>query len=276
MSGGGPHPLSDPRARAGLLILEIGNSHVAAATAIDGRIYTNQRFGHGQIGDVVRCAEEAWRALPDDRMKAISACSVVPSVLADLRREVSATLDQPVMVVCEELHRPLSLAVEEPDSVGVDRVCSAAAAYDRLRHACVIASFGTAITLDCVNNEGAFMGGAILPGLEVQARALSESTAQLPRVPIASPAGVFGATTEEAIRTGVLIGIVGALREITERYATELRIWPDVVATGGNAELIARHTDLIDRVVPDLCLRGVALAYRKHFAPFEDDDPLDG
>lgn len=272
MSGDDTNSLCDPRAGASLLIFEIGNSHIAAATSVDGRIYTNERFGHDQLDAVVHCAAEAWQSLPEDRSKAISACSVVPAVLASVRRGVSDRLDQPVMVVSEDLHRPLSLAVEEPESVGVDRVCSAAAAYETFRHACVVASFGTAITLDCVNNEGAFMGGAILPGLDAQARILHERTAQLPDVPIRSPAGVFGTTTEEAIRTGVLIGIVGALREITERYATELRVWPDVVATGGNAELIARHTDIIDRLVPNLCLLGVALAYRKHFSPYEEDD----
>ncbi|MFQ5501496.1 MAG: type III pantothenate kinase [Phycisphaerae bacterium] len=272
MSDSEPNSLCDPRASASLLLLEIGNTHVCTATSVDGRIHTNERFGHDQVGQVVGCAEEAWRSLPEDRMRAISACSVVPSVLADVRREVSNRLDQPVMVVSEDLHRPLSLAVEEPNRVGVDRVCSAAAAYDTFQHACVVASFGTAITIDCVNDEGVFMGGAILPGLEAQAQALHERTAQLPQVPIRSPAAVFGTTTEEAIRTGVLIGVAGALREITERYATELRVWPDVVATGGNVELIAQHTDIIDRLVPDLCLLGVALAYRKHFSPFGEDE----
>jgi type III pantothenate kinase len=164
----------------------------------------------------------------------------------------------------------MSLAVEHPERVGIDRVCSAAAAYDVIGRACVAASFGTAITIDCVNDEGVFMGGAILPGVALQARSLHEGTAALPLVKIEATHTVYGASTEEAITNGVLLGIVGALREIVERYATDLHAWPQLVATGGNAELIAGECDFVDNVVPDLCLRGIALAYRRHFADFDD------
>lgn len=259
----------DPRAHAGLLLIEIGNSHVSIATSVAGEIYTNARFGHDDLDAVENEAAQAWDALPGDRRKSVAACSVVPGVLSRVRERISARIDAPVMVVGDELHRPMSLAVESPQSVGIDRICSAAAAYDVLRHSCAIASFGTAITIDCVNDSGAFLGGAILPGLAMQARSLHEGTAQLPEVGIRSPTGVYGETTEEAILHGVVFGVVGSLREIVERYATELTTWPDLVATGGNAELIARHTDIIDRVVPDLCLRGIALAHRRHYMPFE-------
>ncbi len=261
--------IDDTLAGASLLVLEIGNSHASVATAVAGRIYTTQRFGLDQVAGVVAAGAESWAALPEDRNRAIAAAGVVPSALKDIRDRLSAELSQPIMVVGEELHRPLSLAIESPESVGIDRVCSAAAAYDTLGHACVVASFGTAITIDCVNDEGVFMGGAILPGVDMQARSLHEGTAQLPRVEIKSPAGVYGNSTNDAISTGVLIGIAGGVREIVERYATELGSWPDLIATGGQAELIREHSNIIDRVVPDLCIRGIALAFRKHFSPLE-------
>ncbi len=261
--------LTDARAHAGLLILEIGNSHVSLATSVAGEIYTNSRFGLEDVDAVAAAAGEAWNALPTDRQRAMVACSVVPEILARVRSRIAEQIDSPMMVVGEELHRPMSMAVEAPQSVGVDRICSAAAAYEVMKHACAVASFGTAITIDCVNDEGVFLGGAILPGLALQARSLHEGTAQLPEVGIRAPTGVYGETTEEAILHGIVFGVVGSLREIVERYATELTTWPDLIATGGNAELIAQHTDIIDRVVPDLCLRGVALAHRRHYMPFE-------
>ena len=242
------------------------------ATSIEGRVYTNERFAHKQSAEAVQSAEAMWDALPNDRIRAIAAGSVVPPVLQEVRERLSTGLDQPVMVVGEDLHRPISLAVEAPESVGIDRVCSAAAAYDVVGRACAVASFGTAITIDCVNHEGAFMGGAILPGLNLQAKSLHDGTAQLPQIDINSPQSVYGASTEDAICNGVLYGVIGALREITERYATELGIWPELIVTGGNAELIGQHTDIIDHIVPDLCIRGIALAYRKHFLPFEEQE----
>jgi len=166
----------------------------------------------------------------------------------------------------------MSLALEHPESVGIDRICAAAAAYDTLKRACAVASFGTAITIDCVNDEGAFLGGAILPGLGLQARALASGTAQLPDVTIQTPDVVIGNNTEEAIQIGVLYGAVGALREIVERYAEELGNWPELVITGGNADLIHEHSDIVDHHVPDLCIRGIALAHRRHYAPFTETE----
>jgi type III pantothenate kinase len=157
----------------------------------------------------------------------------------------------------------MPLDIDNEDEVGVDRVCSAAAAYERVNGACAVASFGTAMTVDCVSSEGHFLGGAILPGFDLSYAALNDGTAQLPRIAVGPPAGVFGRNTHDAILNGVAFGAVGALREIVERFATELREWPQLVVTGGNGALIAELADFVDSVVPDLCLMGIALAHRK-------------
>jgi type III pantothenate kinase len=261
----------DPRANASLLILEIGNSHVSLATSIAHEIRTVQRFEHGQADDMAEYTRQAWDALPEERLKAVVAGSVVPAVLQQLQDRLGGIVDSQVMSVGTDLHRPMSLAVEAPESVGIDRVCSAAAAFDQVRSACVVASFGTAITVDCVNDEGVFMGGAILPGLGLQAHSLHSGTAVLPEVTIETTGLVYGTSTEQAIRNGIIYGAVGCLREITERYATDLKAWPRLIVTGGNAELVSRECDFIDHLVPDLCVRGIGLAYRKHYSPFDDE-----
>lgn len=260
----------DPRTHSNLLIFEIGNSHVSVATAVAGSVRTNQRFNLDQLDAIAAHSEEAWAALPPDHLKALAAAGVVPTVMDRLSERIESLFNETLHIVGDDLHRPMSLAVEAPEKVGIDRVCAAAAAYEGVGGACAIASFGTAITVDCVNEQGVFLGGAILPGLALQARALHEGTAVLPEVQIEPTGLVFGTTTQEAICNGILFGAAGALREIVERYATHLGGWPALIATGGNAELISRECDFIDRVVPDLCIRGIALAYRKHFAPLPD------
>ncbi len=265
--------LDDPRANASLLILEIGNSHVSVATSVAQEIRTYESFRHDQMDAAVEHAKQTWAALPEDRIRAIAAGSVVPDVLTRLRTTITDALQSPVLVVGDDLHRPLSSAIESPESVGIDRVCAAAAAYDQIQAACVIASFGTAITVDCVNGEGAFLGGAIMPGIDMQAKALHAGTAVLPEVAVEETGGIYGENTEQAIRNGILFGVVGSLREITERYASDLMVWPRLVVTGGNGELVKRHCDFVDALVPDLCVRGIALAYRKHFSPFDDEQP---
>jgi type III pantothenate kinase len=264
-------PPSDSRINASLLILEIGNSHISVASAIKGSIRTNERFEIDALDQVSEHARRVWEALPEHLGRAVVAASVVPDVFARVQHSISAALATTVHVVGGDLRRPISLAVEAPESVGIDRVCCSAAAYDRIRRACVTASFGTAITFDCVNDEGVFMGGAILPGLKMQALRLHEGTAALPEVTIEATGTVYGSTTEQAFRNGIIYGAVGALREITERYATDLHAWPQLVVTGGHAALISQHCEFIDNVVPDLCIRGIALAYRKHFSPFEEE-----
>lgn len=255
---------------ANLLIVEIGNSHVSVATYLGDSVRTLQRFAHDQIPAMLDHADEAWQALDEEHVKAIAMGSVVPSILETVREKIGERIDSPIFVVGEVLHRPMSLAVEQPEKVGIDRICSAAAAYEVIGRACVVASFGTATTIDCVNDEGVFMGGAILPGLSLQAKSLHEATAALPLVKIEATREVYGSNTEQAIRNGVLYGAVGALREITERYATELHAWPQLVVTGGGAELVRQECEFIDNVVPDLVIRGIALAFRKHFAPMAE------
>jgi type III pantothenate kinase len=264
----------DPPYGANLLIVEIGNSHLSVASLVKDDIWANEKFPHTAIEQAATHAREVWDALPQNINRAAVAASVVPGVLKAVEARFADLLGTPLLVVGEQLRRPISLAVQAPESVGSDRVCCAAAAFDRIRNACVTASFGTAITIDCVNDEGVFMGGAILPGLTMQACGLHRGTAQLPEVEITeiTTAGpVYGATTEQAIRIGIICGAVGALREITERYATDLHKWPQLVVTGGNAELIKQHCEFVDDLVPDLCLRGIALAYRKHFEPLENN-----
>lgn len=258
-------------AHANLLIVEIGNSHIGVATSIESRVYASRRFIVNEVASVIDYARQTWEAMGTERINAIAVGSVVPSALASVLDGIGNQFGTTPLVVGRDLRLPMSMAVEEPGEVGVDRVCAAAAAHDQIRAACAVASFGTAVTIDCVNDAGVFLGGAILPGLDMQARALNAWTAALPRVTPKATGVVYGANTEQAIRNGIIYGAAGALREIVERYATDLKQWPRLVATGGNAELVAEQCDFIDHVVPDLAIRGIALAHRRHYAPWESE-----
>lgn len=246
-----------------LLAVDIGNSRIGMAIWDDDGLHGVRRVSTARADTWQPALGEIWAATTGTKSRAIVIGSVGPKVarqFADLAAEVCG-LD-PVHVR-DDLPLPMLLDIENPKEVGVDRVCAAAAAYDRLQAPCAVASFGTATTVDCVSADGHFLGGAILPGLEMSCDALHDHTAALPRVAPAAPLSVFGKNTHDAIVTGVVCAAVGALREIVERFATELHQWPHVVITGGSAPLIAQTADFVDSHVPDLCLMGVALAYRK-------------
>lgn len=168
---------------------------------------------------------------------------------------------------------PLEVALERPDMVGIDRLLAAVAA-NRLRHprrAAVIVDLGTAITVDLVSTEGAFLGGAILPGIAISARALHEFTDLLPEIRMSElqqqpPA--LGGATEPAMRAGLYWGAVGGVRELIGRLAEEVSAQPEVFLTGGAGEVVARLFGPTARYQPHLTLAGIILAAARSNSQF--------
>jgi type III pantothenate kinase len=164
---------------------------------------------------------------------------------------------------------PLAIHVDEPQRVGIDRLLGALAA-NRLRspeRAAIVVDLGTAITVDLLDSQGAFAGGAILPGIAVSAQALAEHTDALPTVTVDywQPApSALGKSTVKAIQAGLFWGAVGAIRELASKLADGLAVRPDVFLTGGAAlrvaEALSATTSWSVRHVPHLVLAGIALA----------------
>ncbi len=160
---------------------------------------------------------------------------------------------------------PLTIRLQAPEKVGIDRLLNAVAA-NVIRAAtrpAIIIDTGTATTVDVVAADGAFEGGAILPGFELAARALHQYTALLPLVSIEELAGLsrgpVGKDTGEALRSGLFWGQLGAVRELVERYTRILDTEPQLLLTGGGAELLAEHFPGA-RWDPALSLEGLALS----------------
>jgi len=244
-----------------VLTIDIGNSALKGGLFIDGEL--EQTFA-APAGQLARFVEQLRRLLDrqDDRPQLVAA-SVNELLLEQLERMLERCCGVGVKVVRREIPLPMKLAVSNPQTVGTDRVLAAAAAYTRAGGAVVVADFGTAVTIDCVDESGTFLGGAILPGLAMAADALHEHTSALPRVSPRMPAGEIGTDTEQAILSGIYYGLAGALREIVERMASRFGRWPILFATGGDAELMAKSCNFIDSVQPHLVLEGIYLAYAK-------------
>ncbi len=249
---------------APVLLVSIGNTNTTLAMWGEGSVSRIVATSTGRMDEFNEALAAMMDSFPPPGPAASVLASVVPSWLAEVRQRLEAALDRDPLVLGENVARPIELAVDQPTAVGMDRICNAAAAHDRLQRSCVVVSFGTAITVDLVNDEGMFAGGAILPGVRMQLAALHDRAAQLPLVEPAFPQNVVGRTTAEAIQNGVCRGIAGSVRWLVETYATEIHHWPQVVATGGDAVFMAPHCDFLDNVVADLGLRGIGLAYAKH------------
>jgi type III pantothenate kinase len=158
----------------------------------------------------------------------------------------------------------VTLDVDEPLSVGADRIVNALAVLDLVRGDAVVVDFGTATTFDCVLGDGRFIGGAIMPGLRTSADQLTTRAAKLPATDLLPPTRAIGRRTDDCIRAGVLYGAADAVDGMVRRVKEE---WPGkgtpvVVATGGLAATVAPFSSTIERVEPDLTLRGLAVAAR--------------
>jgi len=203
-----------------VLACDVGNSLVKFAH-VQGETVTAPR--RMRLGELAKLGDELaalWQEIPEPRC--LAAASVNAAGLKALEAAAVDAIGAEVLVVGRDLPLPIETRLPHPESIGADRLCCAAGAFDRLGRACVVADFGTAITIDCVSDEGVFLGGAILPGLDMGADALAAGTSLLPRVRLAEPRWVFGADTSEAIVGGLVFGARGALRTIAEAYATEL------------------------------------------------------
>ena len=158
---------------------------------------------------------------------------------------------------------PVTLLVDQPDAVGLDRVLNALAAVRLYPHQnVIIVDSGTATTIDLVSMDGSFCGGTILPGLRLSAIALHDYTARLPMIDVDVQNSVSpqlpGKDTESAIRAGVFWGQVGAIREIVDRIGRTCGDHPIVVFTGGGSRLLNSHFERAE-TVEALALHGLAM-----------------
>jgi type III pantothenate kinase len=258
-----PRPY-DPDAPA--IVIDIGNTSIKIGTWQKRELKTPLTALTGSAEAFQDAFDAHSRAMKAGGPAAAIISSVVPAALERVRDQISEVMDQEPLVIGERIPLPIEVGVDDPRAIGIDRVCGAAAAFDTLQQACTIVSFGTAVTVDLVDDAGTLIGGAILPGVRLQLQSLHQHTAALPQVEPAVPQLPYGRNTQEAMQNGVCRGIAGAVRGLVEAYATHLNRWPHVVATGGDVELLAPLCDYIDTTAANLALRGVGIAYSKFLA----------
>jgi type III pantothenate kinase len=246
-----------------VVAITLGNSRAAATIVTNGVLGAIRRApveNLAELRDVLvrACADCGGEALP------ITVASVNPPALERLRQLLTdMSLPLPEMAG-KDFPVPLRTDLSEPELVGADRLLGALAAYRRARRACIVADLGTAITVNCVSREGVFLGGAILPGLGMMARALASETALLPEITVPETAAGIGKNTEEAIAAGLLYGATGAVANLISTARETVGEDAAVMLTGGDAERIAPLLPPdCQEVLPNLVLEGLAIAYHE-------------
>jgi len=256
-----------------IIAVDIGNTNIDIGLFLKDEEQFVKSIPGASRAKLTSCLKDAWEKIPiaesskeNKRDGVIVVSSVKPKWTKIIEEIAQNSLDEEIHIIGDEIPLPMNLWVDEPDKVGTDRVISAAAAYDVVEDAVVVADFGTAVTIDLVDKNGVFLGGVICPGFEISAKALKDYTAQLPNIKITKPKAPYGRNTAEAINCGLYYSVVGALQEIIRRYAEKIGKWPQTVITGSAAKTIKDDCDFIDSFVPHLVVKGIVLAYKKHIA----------
>ncbi len=172
---------------------------------------------------------------------------------------------RPLVVGKEGCRLPCAVRVDNPAEVGPDRLVNTIAAFERYGGELIVLDFGTATTLDVVAHDGAYIGGAIAPGINLSLDALHHAAAHLPRIDVTMPPHVLGRNTVHCMQSGIFWGYVGLIEGICARLAEERERRVRVIATGGLAPLFDRGTETIEIVDGDLTVKGLVLihAYNK-------------
>jgi type III pantothenate kinase len=249
------------------LVVDVGNTEtvlgvVEGRTDLRGhwRISTKVPRTPDEYGHLLRglLREGGWSG---EQLHRAVVGSVVPSATAVLVPTLEAMVHGPVFVVDPAVSLPVRLEVDEPRTVGADRIVNTLAARELYRQDVIAVDLGTATTFDCITEEGVFVGGVIAPGVSAGLEWLGARTAKLPSVEFGPPGRVVGTRTEDCIQSGIFFGVVDAVDGMVRRIRAE---WgrPDalVVATGGYATLVGRHCATVERIEPWLTLYGLALA----------------
>ena len=249
-----------------MLAIDIGNTNITLGLydgdilgsrwrLATGRDKTADEFGLLMLGLFRR------GGIALSSVDAVAIASVVPQLTGALATACERYLQCKPLVVDNRCKTGIAILCDNPSEVGADRIVDAAAVHALYGGPACVVDFGTATTFDAITGEGAYLGGAIAPGITVSAEALFRRAAKLPKVDLVQPPAAIGRNTVQSLQSGLLYGYVGLVESMVDRFREELGPEMKVIATGGLGEIIALQTDVISIVAPWLTLDGLRIIH---------------
>ena len=250
-----------------LLAIDIGNTNITSGLFRGSRLLFTAQTSTAAAKGYKRFVQKAAKA---PEIKTIVICSVVPKATKALMPLLKRSFSSKIFILGRDIEVPIRNLYKNPKQVGQDRLVAAYAARILYRKGAslVVIDFGTALTFDVVSKKGAYLGGLIVPGMEMSLNALSEKAALLPKVRLVKPSFILGKTTKESMASGAFYGYAamcdGLVQRLEKRFGEKFY----VVATGGNAGRISPLSLSIDKVDENLVLKGINLAFRRFFKKY--------
>lgn len=255
-----------------LLVIDIGN------TNIDIGVFNDELLLHRKIPTVIQADEAFYRAqlrtilnpyLESGTLRGGAVGSVVAALGETLAAAARPLCRDKILPVEATWNLGLKIDYDHPARIGIDRLLATAAAFHRIPtgHGLLVADAGTAITVDAVDPDGIFLGGLILPGLQLGLQALHRSASLLPAIELNAQVPLLGKNTGACMQAGALHGSAALLDGLYGRIAAQLDCPLEGFLTGGDSELLQPHVRHFPHVNPALVLEGLRLAYRRRLDP---------
>lgn len=252
-----------------ILAVDIGNTQTVLGLFAEERLDKHWRVSTNasltadevrvNIGALLAADGRSW-----DQIDGIVISSVVPKITATYEAIAASATGHVPMVVGPGLKTGMPIRYDNPHEVGADRIVNGVAAHDALGAPVIVVDFGTATTIDVIDASGAYLGGAIAPGVETSAEALFAKAARLSKVDLEAPPKVIGTNTRASVQAGLLLGEAAMVDGLVRKAWVELGTETPVVATGGLAPSMAPLCDTVSDVDVDLTLKGLMLIWQRN------------
>jgi type III pantothenate kinase len=252
-----------------ILVLDVGNTNIVLGVYNGETLVAHWRLStkcHWTIDEFGILLKQLLsdRGFSSADMQAVVVSSVVPPLNTTIDQACRNYFGFTPLLVGPGVKTGMPIKYENPREVGADRIVNAIAAQEQYGVPLILVDFGTAITFCAVSVRGEYLGGIITPGIDISCEALFDRAAKLPRVELVCPPQVIGRNTVQSMQSGIIYGYAGLVDAIVRRMQAEIEGRPRVVATGGQAELIARESETIETIDQFLTLWGLRLIYERN------------